>query len=500
MNRQDMVIYGRQIMNMKNVIRHAAVLLMFVLAGCATVGPDYVKPDMPEPPAWVSPAGSKAKAEADKGQDNLASWWKNLNDPVLVDLIDTAIQNNKDLKKAQSRIREARAARGVAESQYYPSVDASGAYNLSRIEKNSEVGVTREIFAAGLDAGWEIDLFGGVRRSNEAARATYEASEEDYRMVHVTLAAEVALNYVDVRTLQDRLAITEENLKLQIETYDLTTFRQKAGLVTQLDVDRAKTNMEDTRASIPTLKTRLAAGKNRLSALMGQYPGFADPRVGGPQGLPAVPAEIALGIPAETLRRRPDVRNAERQLAAQTARIGVATADLYPKLTLNGAIGVDASSFAGLFTANNRVLDIGPRFSWNIFNGGAVRSNIEIQNARQEQAYLEYENTIILALEEAENAMTAYFNEQKRMQSLNDALGSATSSTNLALSQYQSGLIDFQAVLDAQRTFLSVKDSLSTSKGAVVADLVRLYKALGGGWAPGTIPVKQARNDGKTNG
>jgi outer membrane protein TolC len=179
------------------------------------------------------------------------------------------------------------------------------------------------------------------------------------------------------------------------------------------------------------------------------------------------------------------VRSAERQLAAQTARIGVATADLYPKLTLNGAIGIDASSFAGLFTANNRLFDIGPRFSWNIFNAGAVRSNIEIQNARQEQAYLQYENTIIFALEEAENAMTAFVNEQKRMQSLNDALTSATDSTNLALSQYKSGLIDFQAVLDAQRTFLSVKDNLATSRGAVVGDLVRLYKALGGGWTPG---------------
>ncbi len=266
--------------------------------------------------------------------------------------------------------------------------------------------------------------------------------------------------------------------------------------MTQFDVDRAKTNMEDTRASVPTLKTRLAAAKNRLSALMGEYPGFADPKVAAPRGLPDVPVEIALGVPMETLRRRPDVRNAERQLAAQTARIGVATADLYPKLALNGAMGIDASSFAGLSTANNRTFNMGPRFTWNIFSGGAVRSNIEIQNARQEQAYLQYENTIILALEEAENAITAYVNEQKRMQSLNDALASATNSTDLALSQYRSGLIDFQAVLDAQRTFLSVKDSLATSKGAVVADLVRLYKALGGGWTPVPGPKVSKRGQG----
>lgn len=486
----------RSIMNTKNIMQCGTVLIaMLIFAGCATVGPDYVKPDIKAPPAWNT-GESKGTGQPSMSQDNLASWWTSLDDPVLVDLIDRAIKNNKDLKKAQSRIREARAARGVAESQFYPSVGASGSYNLTRTEKNGEVGTTRELFASGLDAGWEIDLFGGVRRANEAAQATYEASEEDYRMVHVTLAAEVALNYIDVRTLQDRLAIVEENLKLQTETYELTTYRQKAGLVTQFDVDRAKTNMEDTRASVPTLKTRLAAAKNRLSALMGEYPGFADPKVAAPRGLPDVPVEIALGVPMETLRRRPDVRNAERQLAAQTARIGVATADLYPKLALNGAMGIDASSFAGLSTANNRTFNMGPRFTWNIFNGGAVRSNIEIQNARQEQAYLQYENTIILALEEAENAITAYVNEQKRMQSLNDALASATNSTDLALSQYRSGLIDFQAVLDAQRTFLSVKDSLATSKGAVVADLVRLYKALGGGWTPVPGPKVSKRGQG----
>lgn len=487
-------------MGIRNIIKYGAVFVaMLLIAGCMTVGPDYVKPDVKAPEAWNTRSSQGATAPA-AAQDTLASWWVNLKDPVLVDLIDMAIKSNKDLKKAEARIREARAARGVAESQYYPSVNASGAYSLTRTEKNSETGTTRELFTAGLDAGWEIDLFGGARRANEAAQATYEASREDYGMVYVTMAAEVALNYVDVRTLQDRLAIVEDDLKLLTETYELTVYRQKAGLVTHLDIDRAKTNMEATRASIPTLKTRLAAAMNRLSALMGGYPGFADPKVSASAGLPTVPVEIALGVPAETLRRRPDVRNAERQLAAQTARVGVATADLYPKLRLNGSISIDASSFAGLFTGNNRIFDIGPRFTWNIFNAGAVRSNIEIQDARQEQAYLQYENSIILGLEEAENAITAFVNEQKRMKSLNDALASATDSTNLALFQYKSGLIDFQAVLDAQRTFLSVKDNLATSKGAVVGDLVRLYKALGGGWTPGPPPGKKAENVKKTSG
>jgi multidrug efflux system outer membrane protein len=481
------------------IIRYAALFITaIVLTGCVTVGPDYVKPDVKAPGNWNASQPVEITGAADS-KDSLASWWGNLDDPTLVALIDTAFKNNKDLKQAASRIREARAQRGVTEARLWPSVDASGSYTRSRTENNSETGTSRELFAAGLDAGWEIDLFGGLRRATEASQASYEASQEDYLSVYVSLAAEVALNYIDVRTLQERFAITEENLRLQTETWELTTHRQKAGLVTQLDVDRAKTNMEETRASIPTLATRVAAAKNRLSTLMGEYPGYVDAKLAEPKDLPLVPAEIALGVPAETLRRRPDVRGAERELAAQTARVGVATAELYPKLSLMGSIGIDASSLAGLLSANSRGFSIGPRFSWNIFNAGAVRSNIEIQNARQEQALLEYEKTILAALEEAENAITAYVNEQKRARSLTDAMTSATDSTKLALVQYNSGLIDFQAVLDAQRTYLSVRDNLATSKGTVVANLVRLYKALGGGWTPET-PQPEAAQTTKEKG
>jgi len=487
-------IKERQAMDVTTkIMRYAALLVTAViLTGCVTVGPDYVKPDVKAPQGWNTPeaaGGGKANAS----QDSLATWWGNLEDPTLVGLIDTALRNNKDLKQAASRIREARAQRGVAEAGLLPSATASGSYTRTRTENNSETGSTNELFAAGLDAGWEIDLFGGLRRATEAAQASYEASREDYLSVYVSLAAEVALNYMDARTLQERLAITEENLKLQTETWELTVNRFKVGLVTQLDVDRAKTNMEQTRASIPSLATSLTAARNRLSTLMGEYPGYVDKTLAEPKELPLVPAEIAVGVPAETLRRRPDVRSAERELAAQTARVGVATADLYPKLSLMGSIGIDASSFAGLFSANNRGFAIGPRFSWNLFNGGAIRSNIEIQNARQEQALLQYEKTILTALEEAENAITAYVNEQKRARSLSDAMASATNSVKLALAQYQSGLIDFQDVLDSQRTYLSVRDSLATSKGAVIANLIRLYKALGGGWTPEALPTEAAQ-------
>jgi len=468
----------------KIVYRYTAILAAIViLAGCATVGPDYVAPEIKAPSQWNASAPGSTFGP-DRSVDSLATWWTSLDDPALISLIELALKNNIDVKKAESRIREARAQRGVTEAGLFPSADGSGSYMLSRTENHSEVGTTRELFAAGLDAAWEIDLFGGVRRSVEASQASYEASREDYRMVYVSLAAEVALNYVDVRTLQERLAIVEENMKLQAETYELANHRFKAGLVTQLDVDRAKTNLDETRASIPSLTTRLAAAKNRLSVLMGEHPGYVDSRLAAAKPLPVTPLSIALGVPAETLRRRPDVRTAERELAAQTARVGVATAELYPKLSLAGSIGIDASTFGGLFSGNNRAAAIGPRVGWNIFNAGAVRSNIEIQNARQEQALLQYENTILLALEEAENAITAYANEQARAQSLEDAMKSSADSLQLVLTQYKSGLIDFQDVLDVQRTFLSVKDNLAVSKGTVVSNLVRLYKALGGGWTP----------------
>lgn len=484
----------------KGIYRYVMIVITAVmLAGCVTVGPDYVAPELKAPGQWKASTPGNTSVPDGSG-NSLASWWTNLDDPALVSLIELALKNNLDVKKAKSRIREARAQRGVTESRMLPSVDGSGSYTLSRTQNNSEVGTTRELFAAGLDAGWEIDLFGGIRRGIEASQASYEASQEDYHLVYVSLAAEVALNYVDVRTLQERLAIVEENLKLQTETYELATYRFKAGLVTQLDVDRAKTNLEETRASVPSLTTRLVAARNRLSALMGEYPGYVDKKLSDAKPLPVTPLSIALGVPAETLRRRPDVRSAERELAAQTARIGVATAELYPKLSLMGSIGIDASTFGGLFSANNRGGAIGPRITWNIFNAGAVRSNIEIQNAKQEQALLQYENTILLALEEAENAITAYANEQKRAQSLEDALRSGTDSIQLALTQYKSGLVDFQDVLDAQRTFLSIKDNLAVSKGTVVSNLVRLYKALGGGWTPEAPPGNEDVQAGGAKG
>jgi NodT family efflux transporter outer membrane factor (OMF) lipoprotein len=311
-----------------------------------------------------------------------------------------------------------------------------------------------------------------------------EASEEDRASVLVTLTGEVALNYVEVRSSQTRLAVAEANRDAQQETYRLTQWRYQAGLVTQRDVEQAKAGLEQTRAQIPALETGLEAAKNRLAVLLGKHPGSLDKELSERKAIPAASMEIALGVPADALRNRPDVRRAERQLAAQTARIGVATADLYPKLSLTGSIGLEALSPGKLLSTDSRTWGVSFPFSWNIFDAGRIRQNIEVQNALQEQSLIQYEAAILSALEEVENALVAFAQEESRRQSLSEAEQAAQRAADLAQSQYESGLVDFQVVLDAQRSLLSVQDNLAVSTAEAASDLIRLYKALGGGWTP----------------
>jgi NodT family efflux transporter outer membrane factor (OMF) lipoprotein len=325
-------------------------------------------------------------------------------------------------------------------------------------------------------------VFGGIRRSIEAAQADLEASEEDLRDVLVTLLAETALNYVDVRTFQTRLEITESNLRTQEETYELVAARREAGLASQLDMEQAKYNLESTRSQIPTLQTGLEQAKNRLAVLLGENPGAVDDELSSQESIPVPRLDIAVGVPADVLRQRPDIRRVERQLAAQTARVGVATADLYPRFTLSGSIGLDAFSFNKLFLASSRTWAISPGFTWPVFNAGSIRKNIEVQDALQEQALIQYEATILAALEEVENALIAYADEQARRQYLVEASEAAQRAAELAEIQYGAGMSDFQDVLDAERSLLSFQDQLSSSEGQIVSNLIQLYKALGGGW------------------
>jgi len=461
--------------------RLPVVLAILILTGCATVGPDYVPPDTSVSATWNTQFKGGLTAE-EMDPQALAAWWATLNDPELSSLIDRAVLGNLDLKKALARVREARARRGMAKADLFPTLDATGSATWSRTSKDTGTGKTNDLYAASFDAGWELDIFGGVRRSVEAAGADLQATQEDLRNVLVSLLAEVALNYIDVRTSQVLIAVAEANLEAQSETYQLTQWRYEAGLSDELAVQQARYNLENTRSLIPAFRTRLEEAMNRIAVLLGEQPGKVHPELEKREPIPVTPLKVAVGVPADLLRRRPDVRQAERQLAAQTARIGVATADLYPKFTLSGSIGLEAFSLSNLSSSGAWSLSGGPRITWAIFKGGAIRQNIEVQSALQEQALIQYEATILSALEEVENALVAYAEVQQRRQSLSEATQAAQKAVDLAQHRYQAGLTDFNNVLDAQRSLLSFQEQLAQSEGTVTSNLVRLYKALGGGW------------------
>jgi NodT family efflux transporter outer membrane factor (OMF) lipoprotein len=464
------------------VKKHISMLMIILaLSGCATVGPEYVRPDIPIPTQWENKSGGNSSA----GQLDikmLSEWWATLNDPELTSLVKRATESNLDLHKAAARVRQARARRGISRAELFPSVIASGSAQHTHNSIQSGISDESDLYSASFDASWELDLFGGKKRAAEASQADLAASEEDLHDVIVSLIGEVALNYIDLRSFQTRLSIAEANRDAQQETYKITGWRFEAGLTTALDVEQARYNLEQTRAQIPTLQTGLEKAKNRLAVLLGLNPGSLKEELSARKSVPAASLEIAVGIPADVLRSRPDIRRAERQLAAQTARIGVATAELYPKFTLTGSIGLEALSLGNLFSSGSRMYGYGPSFTWNIFNAGSIRQNIEVQNALQEQALIQYEASILSALEEVNNALIAYAQEQVRRQSLIEASQAAKRAVDLAQSQYSSGLIDFQVVLDAQRSLLSFQEQLAESEAAVMSDLISLYKALGGGW------------------
>jgi NodT family efflux transporter outer membrane factor (OMF) lipoprotein len=472
-----------------------SVLLLFT--GCMTVGPDYVRPDIIVPEKWSSPLQQGLSA----GQpEMMADWWSALHDPLLTDLIQRAIAGNPDLQKAKARVRESRARRGVSRADLFPFLNSTASMSKRRGSEDTGLGTETDLYDAGFDASWEIDLFGGVRRSVEAAGAELEASKEDLRDVLVSLISEVALNYVDHRSFQNRLSIAEANLDAQTETYDITHWRFIAGLTSQLDVEQAKYNLEQTRSQIPALRTGLEQAANRLAVLLGQNPGSLRNELAEHRPVPVPPVEIAVGIPADVLRNRPDIRRDERKLAAQTADIGVATADLYPKLKLSGSIGLEALTFNNLFLYGSRTYGMSPAFSWSLFEGGRIRNNIEVQNALQEQAMIQYEQTVNNALEEVENALVTYAEDQNRMHALADASAAAQRAVDLAQSQYSSGVIDFQTLLTAQRALLSLQDQLAVSRADVTSSLIRLYKSLGGGWkAMETGKERQVFSKGEKN-
>jgi len=457
---------------------HLLILTVLALAagGCA-VGPNYQRPAISAQTKWSTAlAGGETNSTVE-----LVAWWKNFHDPELDSLINRTAQSNLDLQIAQARVREARAQYGIAVASFLPTVDASGSYArtetshhqpvLGSIPIPSYVPFENDVYQAGFDASWEIDVFGGTRRATQSARAEVNASEFGRRDTLVTLLGEVARNYVDVRGYQRRIAIANENIDAQTNALAITQDRFAKGLTSDLDVQQAGTLLATTKAEIPTLQTSLQAAIHRLGVLLGQQPGALLTELSNAAPIPAALPEVPVGLPSDLMLRRPDVQRAEQQFAAATANIGVAKADLFPKFFLTGTAGFESVSASDWFTSGAKFWSAGPTVQWRIFDAGRIRANIRVQNARQERALAGYEQTVLTAFEEVENGLTAYANEQIRRRSLEDAVTSS-----------QNGLTDFLHVLEAERSLYQAQDALVQSDRMVSANLVSLYKSLGGGW------------------
>jgi NodT family efflux transporter outer membrane factor (OMF) lipoprotein len=457
-------------------------LVFLIFSGCAA-GPKYTLPAVSVPDTWTAPRSDTLKAKEEDSR-TLADWWTQFRDPVLTELIDRAIRNNPDIRIATARVREARARRGIAASGYFPFVNANVSASGSRTQAENGDVTTRDTYSAGFDAGWELDIFGGTKYSVEAAEAQVGASIESRRDMRVSVTAEVALNYTDVRTYQTRIAIADTNLALQKDTYDITRWRAEAGLTTQLDVEQARYSLEQTRSSLPTLNTGLAEAKNRLAVLLGQQPMTLEELLSERKPIPDAPIEVAVGVPADAVRRRPDIRQAERLLAAQTAETGAAEAARYPSFTLNGSTGLESLNLADLLSAGTWISSISAGIGYPVFHAGSLRQNVVVQTALQEQALVEYESAVLNALEEVDNALIAFAGEQMRRRSLGEAAESARNAVTMVTIEYTAGQKDFQSLLEAQRSLFNLQDQLASSEGQIVSDLIRLYKALGGGWTP----------------
>ncbi|HEX7624577.1 MAG TPA: efflux transporter outer membrane subunit [Anaeromyxobacteraceae bacterium] len=476
------------------------------VVGCA-VGPNYRKPDPGAADAWSRLEATGAPVANAGARGDLSEWWRRLDDALLSELVDEAQRQSLDLRKARARLREARARRGVAGATRFPTVNASASASRSESSAGGVAGVggaagaasgsTAAVagtqLSAGFDASWELDVFGGVRRSVEAADADQESAAASLDDARVSLVAEVARNYVEVRSLQTRLSIARTNLASQAETLQLTEFRAQAGLVSTQDVEQARSNREQTVAQIPTLETSLAEAEHALDVLLGQTPGSLHARLSVAGSLPQVPSRVSVGIPADTLRQRPDVRAAERKFAAETARVGVAEAARYPSFKLSGSVGLDALLGGATGNTTGSSSSLLGNITAPIFDAGRLKSQAEAQDAVREQAEVAYEQAVLTALQDVENALVALARSRERGEALTRAAEAARSAAQLARQRYGAGVIDFQSVIDTDRTVLSVEDSLASTRTDEVLALIRLYKALGGGWSQQTDPRTASR-------
>jgi len=459
----------------------ASVALSLLLCGCTAVGPEYQRPALAAPEQWHNGDDSRASAPT-LAQ---AAWWRALNDPILDGLIKRAIAANLELEQARARIAQARANLDLTAVPGRPQVNAVGSVNRSRTSEHlasSAGGKTTTLYQAGFDAGWELDVFGGVRRSVEAAQARLDASVEDLHAATLTLLGDVSKNYIDLRANQTQLQITHNTLTALQVTVALTQERFRLGLTSYLDVTQAESQQAAVEANIPSFEAAIKASMHRLAILLGQPPATLVAELSGPRPLPKADGLLAPGLPAELLARRPDLRTAERQLAAAAADIGVATSGLYPTFDLTLGLGLQANSASTFAQRTSRYWSFVPGIAVPLFDGGKARADIQAKQAVYDELLAQYRAAFNTSLEDVENGLTAYYTEHERNKALANSVRVSEESLTLAFDRYRRGLTTFIDVLTAQRSQYIAQSSLAQSDAQQLVNIVSLYKALGGGW------------------
>jgi NodT family efflux transporter outer membrane factor (OMF) lipoprotein len=464
----------------------ATTLAAAPLASCA-VGPDFAKPQATVAQNWRA---TDPQLAAQTAADSL--WWRSFNDASLDQLVELAYRQNLPLQIAGLRIVEARARLGIATGQQFPQVQAAiGSATAEGLSKNTPIGTFLDRhygnYQIGFDAAWELDFWGKYRRAVESEGAGLMASVADYYNALVSLNAEVARTYVTVRTFEMLIKQAQDNAKVQEEALAIAQARFHNGATSELDPSQAQTQLESTRATIPQLQVSLEQARNALSTLLGRPAGAVDALLGAPGEIPHAPVKVAVGMPAELLRRRPDIRSAEYQAAAQCARIGVAKAELYPSFTLMGTVGLQttsgvAISHSNFFSTNSLFYSVGPHLNWPILNYGRLTNNVRVEDARFQQLLVGYRDAVLRAAQEVEDALTGFLNSQKALVFEQNAVKAAQRSVEISVVQYREGAVDFQRVLDAQRSLLQEQNALTQTSSSVATNLIALYKALGGGW------------------
>ncbi|MGC9966998.1 MAG: efflux transporter outer membrane subunit [Syntrophobacteraceae bacterium] len=458
--------------------------IVLMTSGCM-VGPDYHSPHPEVPSGWagVTQAPAAQPSVPTSQPAELTQWWKQFDDPMLAQLVEDALRANLDVQLAVARLRQARAARGIAAAGLWPSVGASADYQRGQpVTTHGAAGQGQDLYQLGFDAVWEIDLFGGQRRNVESANANVHASIESISDAQVSLAAEVALNYVQLRGYQQEIVIAQKNLKAMQNTALITRQRSNAGFSSALDVANADASVSTTEAQIPVFEIAAQQSIYALSVLLARPPAYLLDQLAPTGSIPGVPAQVPAGLPSDLLRRRPDIRQAEAQLHAATARIGVATADLFPKFSLTGAVNWQDNLLNTWWTAASKTYSFGPSVTWQVFQGGAIVSNIREQEALRDQAFITYRKIVLSAFQDVENALIAFIREQDHNKLIKESVAANSIAVDLSLKLYTEGLLDFLNVLVAQRSLYAAEDALVQSNRNVAADLIALCKALGGGW------------------